>query len=685
MKKILKIGISLIVLAVIALLVAPFFIPAETYKNEIISKVKGATGRDLAIDGAMSLRFFPNAGITLEKTSLSNPKGFASANLAEMEKMTLDVELLPLLQKNIHIKRFVLEKPVINLEINSAGKRNWQFSGKFANSGQLAAKEQGSIYRVINDAHAAPEHTEGGISLEGIAFGDVKILGGTLHFTNAQTRAKQTLTGLDAALVGRDLAKPVTLELTAKWNEEKIVADASLASLAKFISGDVTATKLNVKSAPLVFAYEGEAGMEIQSGKIDLRIPSLPRLAQWTGNAFEWKGKTPLAFAAQGNVQCTSQSCNFKNAAITLDDIRGHGSLGVNAAGKLPFIKAALELEGLDLSPYMEAENKQARLSLIRDALAAASHYSVAPINYAPLRAFTAEIDLKSPTLRTPDMEITDVNVTLNVSNAVMKAAISNMKLYGGSGKFYAMVDASNATVDVRANLSNVEAKPLLIALAGIRRFSGTLNAEIAAGGQGNNTQAIMNSLLGNGKIMITDGAIKGVNLARMMRNAGDAFSSAMKNEEQKTDFAELGGSFTIQNGLLSNHDLSMKAPLLRVSGEGTVNLAQQLINYRLEPHIVPSLEGQAAPAVTEEGATPVAQPAGIAVPVIIDGTWDAPRFRPDLQAIVKDALKNPENLKETVKGFKGIIKDTKKSLEEDKQNLADPEALKNLFNNLGR
>jgi AsmA protein len=110
-----------------------------------------------------------------------------------------------------------------------------------------------------------------------------------------------------------------------------------------------------------------------------------------------------------------------------------------------------------------------------------------------------------------------------------------------------------------------------------------------------------------------------------MVRNLQGAFLDPGAQRQQKTDFAELAGTYTIKSGILSNQDLELKSPLLRVAGKGTVDLPQQTVNYRVEPKAVASTTGQG-------GAS---EASGIMVPVIIEGPWSNLSYKPDLAAAV--------------------------------------------------
>jgi AsmA protein len=131
-----------------------------------------------------------------------------------------------------------------------------------------------------------------------------------------------------------------------------------------------------------------------------------------------------------------------------------------------------------------------------------------------------------------------------------------------------------------------------------------------------------------------------------MVRNVSSAFLDPGVREAQKTDFAELSGTFVIQNGILTNRDLLLLNPLLRLTGAGTADLPQRRVNYRIEPKVVATLEGQG-------GTT---QASGVTVPVIVEGPWDDLTYRPDLAGLVEGVAKDPtkalEGAKKTIEGL---------------------------------
>ena len=135
---------------------------------------------------------------------------------------------------------------------------------------------------------------------------------------------------------------------------------------------------------------------------------------------------------------------------------------------------------------------------------------------------------------------------------------------------------------------------------------------------------------------MLRDGAVLGINIAGMLRQIMTLGLNPGATQQQRTDFAEAGGSFTIQNGILRNDDLYLRAPVLRLEGAGTVDLPQRTVDYRITPKLATTLEGQGA------SGEPVLQ-AGI--PFLLQGPFASPSVRFDLNGTLTSAISSPEDL----------------------------------------
>jgi len=127
-KKFLKYSVLLLVCGLILSLLIPFFVPLDKYKVIASQKVKEAIGRQLEINGPISLSLLPNPKINLKDIKLSSIPGAHYPSLFQAKEVTASVSLFSLLTGNIVISEIEVNNPVINLEYMANGSASWDFS-----------------------------------------------------------------------------------------------------------------------------------------------------------------------------------------------------------------------------------------------------------------------------------------------------------------------------------------------------------------------------------------------------------------------------------------------------------------------------------------------------------------------------------------------------------------------------
>ena len=166
-------------------------------------------------------------------------------------------------------------------------------------------------------------------------------------------------------------------------------------------------------------------------------------------------------------------------------------------------------------------------------------------------------------------------------------------------------------------------------------KLAGATNAKLNVTAVGNTESAVKKTLNGTANFSFTDGALVGVNIAKIIREAMAKLkgkSTAASNEPERTDFSSLGGSAKITNGVIDNRDFSMQSPLLRAKGAGTADLVKEQLDYEVEVAIVGTLQGQ--------GGKELEQLKGVNIPVKVTGPFSKPSYKPDLSAVVSDQVK---------------------------------------------
>ena len=218
---------------------------------------------------------------------------------------------------------------------------------------------------------------------------------------------------------------------------------------------------------------------------------------------------------------------------------------------------------------------------------------------------------------------------------------------------------SANPQLSLQQQLTGISIGPLLRDLADKDLIEGRGNVALNVKTQGATVSALKKNLDGNANVNLRDGAIKGINIASSLRTAqaklGGGSSTRAASSSEKTDFSELTASFTINKGVAHNEDLDAKSPLLRLGGKGDIDIGAGAMDYLAKATVVGSLEGQ--------GGKELTQLKGVPVPVRIYGSFDALKYKLDVDALLKGTAKakleeKKDELKEkaTNKLLKGLF-----------------------------
>lgn len=656
MKKVLWAVVALVVVLVVAVVAAPFLIPVDTYKDEIRKQVRAATGRDLTVAGEINLSILPRTQLTVGQVAFANASWAGEPQMARLDQLRVRVNPFALLSGELQVESFVLEKPVIHLAVSKDGTPNWALAtGKAKPAGDGEAAEP-----------SAPAAEGGGLPLKDIGLQDVRLVDGTVTYTDMKTGETQTLSQVNLSVSLQALDQPFNADGSVQWNGETVEVSLDAGPPRGLMAGEPTKLALNVESEPITLTYDGQvtnAEPRTLEGGVELSIPSVKELAAWTGNPIEAAEGTLETFELKGDVSAKGQKYAFTADSLTFDDITGKGSLGLDLGGEKPYLNGRLDLAKLNLTPYLPEPTEPADGQAASgdgtgstggegggetaQAAPAETQWSDEPIDVAALHAADADFELSVEGIQAREVTVGKSALALQLKGGRLQADLKELNLYDGQGQGRIVLDARGDVPKLEKTLAlkGVEAKPLLSDAAGFERLEGQGALDVSISTQGRSQKAMVEALDGEGAINFKDGAIVGINLAAMVRNVTSAYTET--GETQKTDFAELAGTFTIDNGILTNKDLLLLNPLLRVRGEGTANIPERTVNYRLTPKAVASLEGQGGELEEK----------GVAVPVIIEGPWHDLRYRPDLESLVRDAVKDPEQFKEqaeeTIKSLK--------------------------------
>ena len=263
------------------------------------------------------------------------------------------------------------------------------------------------------------------------------------------------------------------------------------------------------------------------------------------------------------------------------------------------------------------------------------------------------EIQAAGVKLQSLNLNIASTKNTVNINPS---ALLYEGKMSGAIS--YKAVTTQRSTLDIAPKFTNVHFGDLLTDADITDQVSGKGSIDI-------NVQVVddngKQSNQGTIAFLVKDGALKNIDIQEIINDTQDKIDrlkgktpAPRPETRSETRFAEAVGTFTLNNFVLTNNDLLVKAPAFRVNGEGEVDIEQQAMDYLVEVALVKSDEGQ--------GGQELSDLQGVLVPVAIKGDFEDPKISVDVKKLIEANTKKDVDQEVQEKKEK-LIEDTKKKL----------------------
>ncbi|MGE5842555.1 MAG: AsmA family protein, partial [Deltaproteobacteria bacterium] len=540
----------------------------------------------------------------------------------------VEVELLPLISKEVQVKRFVVDGVRVNMEKNKEGRGNWEGIGKTPYKAPPAPPK---------DTTGRPEERGEGLSLlEKLDVGEFAIKNASFLYLDQASGERKEMSGLNLTLREVSLDRPIRLVLTALLGSQPLSVEGTLGPVGReFVAASIP-LDLTLKAFKEVnVSLKGNVTAVTQQFDVSLLVnPLSPRkIFSSMGKPFPVATSDPEALtrvALKASLKGSPDRISFSQGALELDESKLNFSLNAKDFSK-PDVAFDLNLDKINVDRYLPPSSPK---GAAKEEKATASPAAPKKTDYAPLRKLVLNGTVKAGLLTAMGAKFEDVSLKVTGKNGIFNVDPFTAKAYQGG------VTAKSA-VDVRQDVpktavdfqtKGVQAGPLLRDVLKKDLLDGTANADASLQMEGDDPDLIKKTVDGKGQFLFTDGAIKGIDLAGMARDVKAALGLAKEGQQKpKTDFSELNAPFTIANGLVNTTGTTMNSPLLRVLATGKANLVDESLDFRVETKLVATLKGQGDTKARE----------GITVPILVTGTFSSPSFAPDMKGVVEKTIQD--------------------------------------------
>lgn len=320
-----------------------------------------------------------------------------------------------------------------------------------------------------------------------------------------------------------------------------------------------------------------------------------------------------------------------------------------------PVIRFDVDIDQFDADIYLP--KKSAATSVKAEAL------PEEPFDLSVLQKLNIEGGLRMGALKIANVKSSQLRIDVKANKGQLNVSPLSANLYQGSMNGSIVVNAFQAkpVFTIKQNLSGINLGPLIKDALDIDMVEGNGNVTVNLATQGNTITALKKGLNGMTALNLHEGAIKGINLTKLVRGAqnlgqGGGVQTLKPAADDKTEFSELKANFKVTNGVAHNDDMLVKSQSLRITGNGDVDIGNSSINYMTKTTLAESVDGKTS---------------SLTVPVQLQGPFADMKFKVDYAAVVVDVVKQKaeakidakkeelkQQLQEKLKGgLKGLFK----------------------------
>lgn len=564
--------------------------------------VQAQTGRSFDIGGNLDVDLGRTTRVRMDAVRFGNAEWSKPRDMAVGERVEFAFELFPaIFRREFRLPELRLTRPRLTLELGPDGTGNWVFGDQDDEGAPLRLRhlwvEDGRLrYR------DAKGRTDVDVALQSLAAERGRAADIAVEGKGRWKGNPFTLEGTgQSPLALQDADQPYRIDLRASTGDTHAHARGTLLDPLRFRDFD------------LKLALSGQ-NMDDLYPLIGVAIPPTP--------PYEVDGRLTREIH-----DATSSTWKYDGFAGTVGDSDLAGDAHVTTGGRT-FLKADLRSDRLDFDDLAgfvgaapdaageEGSNAELR-ALAAERAASPRLLPDTPYELDRLRAMDADVRLRAARIEAPDLPLDDMDAHLFLDRGVLRLEPLNFGVAGGDIRATIRMDASQSPIRTRADVTarGLDLGKLVPRAELAKDAVGRIGGDIALAGSGNSVAKMLGSSSGEVAVGMGRGQISNL----LMELAGLDVAEALKfllTDDRKVPIRCAFGDFKVTDGRMETRALAFDTTDTIIVGEGDIDLRDETLDLTLRPR--PKDRSLFS----------------FRSPLLVDGTFKDPSFRPDLARV---------------------------------------------------
>jgi AsmA protein len=573
----------------IGLVAMSWFLNRDALRQAVEAQIRAVTGLDLMVNGAIDISVFPGSYVSFHDVGLKG--GGTSDPALNVDVLTANLRLLPLLLQRFEIADVMMLRPHIHVTRDAKGDSNWTpFIDTIARTMKPGADNQ-------------------------LSFSEIRIQDGELSYEDPTNHLSEQLGDIDLSLAWPSISRSFAATGQFDWRGERVDGSISASDFLAALSGDRSGLKARLASAPLKLAFDGTVADRtslMMEGTLTIDSTSLRNALRWTGQAPPGSGGFGR-FALKARANAVGPSIALTNVNVELDGNVAEGVMTYTNNGRQT-LQATLAAGALDFTPY---------ISTFRLLASGAHDWNRQLFDLNSLSTTDLDMRLSAAQVTVGSTKLGRTALGANLRGGALALSVGEAQMYGGIARGSFGVARSDAIADVKAQFqfTDVDLQACASELFGITKLSGRGNLNVSLVASGSSPFGLAQSLDGTATLSGHDGAIAGFNVEQLLKRLERRpLSGAGNFRNGSTPYDHLTIAVKFADGIATAEDVRVEGPGARLTLTGTASVPSREYDMK-----------GVASLVTAPNAPP-----GFELPFVVQGPWDDPLIFPDPESLIR-------------------------------------------------
>ena len=342
MKKILALLAGLFIAVLVALFLAPYFIPQSYLERHLAPVLADATGLELEEARGLRLSVLPEPGFAFEGVSATLPVEDGRAPRIRAERILALVDSSALMQGRLVLKKVTFEDSAIVIREGGTARSGLLRNGSSLQKATLEGSPRGEAF-LIKAANDGSRRSRRALRLPNV---DIEIKNGSLAFAGKSEGQPPIISGTNLLFSNYGKDGVSTLE-----------GELRLAGEPTKIQGTAEASQKDKRTLALRLVFQSAAGQtdidgvlspdaeQLFSGKTQIALRSGEALARMTGASTEMMARFN-GLSLGGPLQVSKRNLALSNAKLSGPGVDGQLSIAGEFDGLIRATLQKLELHG---------------------------------------------------------------------------------------------------------------------------------------------------------------------------------------------------------------------------------------------------------------------------------------------------------------------------------------------------